>query len=344
MQKTEEIESMRRRLRIWAMGGFLLMALVTSARGQSAGSAGRTRLILKDGGYQVVLSYEVVGSVVRYRSAERDGEPEDIPLAMVDLPATERWQREHAPAAASKTDRPVLSPELAAEEAARRSKTPEVAPNLRLPVEDSVLALDRFHGAPELVPLQQEGTDLNKETAHAVQELAIRPEALAHGIVELKGPAAEVQLHGPQPVFYVRVGEDDVDTPGGAMVLDLRGAGGRPTPSGGAAKSGYVLERVEVRQDLRVVNSFRIQELETGRAQPDVIEMRQETLPGGHWLKLTPVSPLEEGEYALIEVLNDHALNLNLWDFGVNAAAKESYEAIKPEVPKPVGLTPRPRP
>jgi hypothetical protein len=34
----------------------------------------RQRLILKDGSYQIVLSYKVVGSIVQYRSAERSGE------------------------------------------------------------------------------------------------------------------------------------------------------------------------------------------------------------------------------------------------------------------------------
>src|SRR5580698_4245915 len=45
----------------------------------------RTRLILKDGTYQVVLSYKVDGGIVRYRSAERGGATEEIPLSLVDL-------------------------------------------------------------------------------------------------------------------------------------------------------------------------------------------------------------------------------------------------------------------
>ena len=51
----------------------------------------RTRLFLKDGSYQTVLSFRVVGDRVRYRSAERDGENEEIPLSLVDLPATQAW-------------------------------------------------------------------------------------------------------------------------------------------------------------------------------------------------------------------------------------------------------------
>jgi hypothetical protein len=324
------------------VGAWLLLAAVMAAQ---SGSGQRTRLILKSGGYQVVLGYEVVGNVVRYRSAERDGESEDIPLAMVDLPATERWQREHAAAAPGKdAKRPVLSPELAAEEASRRSLTPEVAPGLRLPPEDSVLALDSVQSTPELVPMQQWGTDLNKETAHATREVEMHPEAMAHEIAELKGAASDVQLHSSRPVFYVRVGDDDFAAQGGAMVVDTHGSSGRLTPSGGAVQSGYVVERLDTRRDLRVLNSIRVPLLGTSVIQPDVTELQQETLPGGHWLKLTPAMPLEAGEYVLMEVVSARVINLNVWDFGVNPTAKESFEAIKPEVKKPATLERRPPP
>ena len=51
----------------------------------------RTRLILKDGSYQVIMSYRIVGDVVHYISAERGGADEEIPLSLVDLDATKRW-------------------------------------------------------------------------------------------------------------------------------------------------------------------------------------------------------------------------------------------------------------
>ena len=52
----------------------------------------RTRLILKDGSYQIVMSYRIVGSVVHYVSAERGGAEEEIPAALVDFDATHRWE------------------------------------------------------------------------------------------------------------------------------------------------------------------------------------------------------------------------------------------------------------
>lgn len=307
----------------------------------------RTRLILKDGSYQLVLDYKVSGSLVRYRSAERNGSTEEIPLALVDLPATQKWARDHAPGGAASSqskDRPVLSPELAREEADRAARTPEVAPDLRLPEEDSVLVLDTFRGTPELVPLPQQGSDLNKETAHAVQKMAINPASSPHRLFEVPTASADVQIHVPDPVFYVRLGKDDEGgDPGGAFIVT--GAGhpqaGRDVPTGSDERSDYVIERLDARKDSRIVDSFRIAWVGGGkgaRPQPDIIELVATPLPGGHWLKLTPKVPLDFGEYALLEVLNDREINASVWDFGVHSAAPENVEALRPEPKRPVTL------
>src|ERR1017187_9732512 len=54
----------------------------------------RTRLILKDGSYQLVMSYQVQGNLVRYVSAERDT-TEEIPSDLINWDATHRWERQH---------------------------------------------------------------------------------------------------------------------------------------------------------------------------------------------------------------------------------------------------------
>lgn len=307
----------------------------------------RTRLILRDGGYQAVLSYKVVGDRVRYRSAERDGEEEEIPLALVDMAATKAWEQAHDPSGMAGTkapQTPVLSPELAREEAARAAQMPEVAKDLRLPEDDSVLALDTFQGTPELVPLPQYGSELNRETAHAVTKKDINPAASPHDLMLIKDERADVQLHVAEPVFYVRLqGNGTEDASGGAFVVDTQGQAGRETPAGGSAQSGYVIEQVDVRQGARAVSSLRIGLLGTNKTQPDVIEVREETLPGGVWLKLTPVQPLQFGEYVLMEVLNDRTVNANVWDFGVHPTAKENDEALRPEPKRPVQLERRHR-
>src|ERR1700689_128426 len=70
----------------------LSLALVLHAHAQDLSR----RLILKDGSYQLVTKYEVKGERVRYKSAERD-EWEELPSALVDWPATEKYEKNSTP-------------------------------------------------------------------------------------------------------------------------------------------------------------------------------------------------------------------------------------------------------
>jgi hypothetical protein len=313
----------------------------------SPGAPHRTRLILKDGSYQLVMSYTVKGKIVSYVSAER-GEVEELPNDLVDWDATHKWERDHPASDASAPDTlqapaPAIDPELLKEEADRRSLTPEVAPSLNLPAEDSVVALDYFHGTPELVPLVQTDGDLNHTTSHNILKLSINPRAAQHQIMQLKGVEAAVQMHVDQPVIYLRVGDDSTVSRGGTpLVVDTHGAGPAPgasrQSSGGSADSGYVMVRADVRTDARVLASFNITMLGTQKTQEDVVETTTELLPGGHWMKVTPKKPLDFGEYALMEVISDKEVNLSVWDFGVHPVAPENRDVLKPEPKRPITL------
>ncbi len=317
----------------------------TALGGASPQGVRRIRLILKDGSYQVVQGYKVIGKRVSFVSAERNGSVEEIPLDLVDLPATQRWEAQHAPADPNaQQGPPVLDPELAKEEASRAALAPEVAPDLRLAPEDSVLALDTWHGAPELVPLNQAASDLNKQTAHGIQRLKINPRAATHQLLELKGEKADVQMHVSQPEIYLRLDADEPAT-SGAITVDTHGANAsESTRRKSVEPSQYVIVRVEVRQDLRVVASFDTQVVGGGaHAQQDVVETTMTPMPGGHWLKIVPQQPLLVGEYALVELLNERELNLSVWDFGVHPTAPENRDVIHPEKRRPSTLGRRPR-
>jgi len=60
------------------------------------GMATNHRLILKDGSYQIVRKYEIVGDRVRYISLERGGDWEELPVDLIDWNATRKWERDHA--------------------------------------------------------------------------------------------------------------------------------------------------------------------------------------------------------------------------------------------------------
>ena len=49
----------------------------TASPAQPPAAGHRTRLILKDGSYQIVMSYQVKGKIVSYFSAERDADGAD---------------------------------------------------------------------------------------------------------------------------------------------------------------------------------------------------------------------------------------------------------------------------
>lgn len=325
--------------------GILALSLVgppawSSAQRTALGGEGqataphRTRLILKDGSYQVVMSYKVVGNRVRLISAERGGASEEIPLALVDLEATRQWESQHAPSQAGigrGRPGPVLDPELLKEEADRAALAPEVAPDLRLAPEDTVLALDTYRGTPELVPLQQSDSDLNKQTGHNILKAVINPLAATHQLVQLKGEKSAVQMHVNEPAIYVRL-DDEQPASGEALTVETHGAADTQAKKRKAGvHSEYVIVRVEVRQDARVVASFNTSVLGSTRRAEDVMDTEATELPGGHWLKIVPKQPLLIGEYALVEVLNERELNLGVWDFGIHPTAPENREAIKGE-------------
>jgi hypothetical protein len=306
----------------------------------------RTRLYLKDGSYQIVMSYAVVGKNVRYVSAERGGATELVPVELVDFDATRKWEANHpvidpnAPPEARPA--PAIDPELLKEEAERALLAPEVAPDLHLAPEDAILALDNWRSLPELVPLTQTAGELNRQTGHSILGVKVNPQSSPHQIVFIKGEKAAVQFHVDQPAFYLKL-DDDLPPGGAALTVDTHGATSQ-RPRTQQSTTDYVILRVDVRQDARVLASFNITQLGTGKRQEDVFETDTEVLPGGHWIKVVPHEPLLVGEYALVEILDEKTLNTGVWDFGIHPTAPENRDVLRPEKKRPATLEKRSQP
>src|SRR5262249_60409414 len=111
--------------------------------------------------------------------------------------ATATDKQTHARAkGVSSPEAAALDRELAAEKAAEEAKNPHVMPGLQLP-EDSggVLLLDTYKTQPQLVELQQNGGQVNKNTKSNMLKAAIIPIASAKQTIELAGP----HRSGPPP-------------------------------------------------------------------------------------------------------------------------------------------------
>ena len=337
--------------------GWLFFAVWVVAGVLWAQAAGQ-RLILKDGTYQIVTRYEVKGDRVRYQSAERGNEWEELPYALVDWPATKEYARAHAPGgttepgskaegAGSKaeTDASTVDKEAAAERRAEAARQPSVAPGLRLPDESGVWGLDTFRGTPELVRVSQANGNLNRATGHTVLKAAI-PTGGAKELIQIPGARSGVQFHVNEPVMYVSVDAAENPAPDEALTVDTHGESQadknvdkreRSDP-----KSRYAIVRVRVAKNMRTVGAMKLSLL--GRASAstseDIVATKAELVQGGHWLKLTPVEPLGFGEYALVELLSGGEMNLDSWDFGVDPRAPENKHAFAPLVVGGEGVEP----
>jgi hypothetical protein len=271
------------------------------------------RLILKDGSYQAVSKYEVKGERVRYISAER-GEWEEIPSNLIDWDATKKYNDSRSKAEPSPEARQ-LDEEAEAELKAEEARSPAVAPGLNLPSDGGIFLFDQYQGEPQLVELTQNGGEINRNMAGNILRGAINPIASSKQSIQLPGQHAKVQAHVVQPVIFISPPPPD---PGSKEQA--------PDPSQG---DHYRIVRAEVKKDARVVGNIKVAVYGKVSQQQKFVETKLDPVSGG-WVKLTPVTELAPGEYAVVELLGKEGMNLYVWDFGVNPAAKANPSAWKP--------------
>ena len=290
------------------------------------GMATNHRLILKDGNYQLVRKYEIVGDRVRYISTERSGEWEELPVDLVDWEATRKYERDHAHIAEDADESPAMKEageidkEAAAERDEQTARMPEVAKGLELPDEDGVFVLDTFEGKPELVELVPAMLAANVKTKHGLSTL--NPLAGARASLELDGAHAKVHLHVNDPAVYLSLAARDdaekvlshaltMNTGGAKEVANRKHGAHSPT-------SGFAIVHVDERKELRIVGAIHMSATGSVTQDEDVIPTKVEVLPGKHWLRIVPQQPLSIGEYALVEIISPTDMNQSVWDFRVD--------------------------
>jgi hypothetical protein len=330
----------RTQLLLFIVTVFLAPGIQTHAQ-QLAG-----RLILKDGSYQLVTKYEIKGDRVRYKSAERD-EWEELPSALVDWPATEKYEKDRATSAipeAAAIDKET-DKEIEADHEAELSRLPQVAPGLRLPDYSGVFLLDNFQGQPQLVELQQSEGDINRDTKANLLRGVI-PMAGAKQSVEIEGEHATVHAHVAVPSIYINVEDGSAAAPSGQTSsaqlsqpsLDAPRPEQRSSEPQGPQQpeqplvpfDRFHIVHTKVKGGKRIVGELK--RAPNGKISQDqnFVKTTIDRVSGG-WLKLTPIEELVPGEYVLIETKGNEGMNLYVWDFNVNPTAPANANPWKPD-------------
>ena len=285
------------------------------------------RLILKDGTYQLATRWEIQGDRVRYLSAERN-EWEEVPESLVDWPATSKYEQDRA-AGASSPEAVEVDKEMAAERAQQEAKTPLVAPDLRLPENGSFLLLDTFQNQPQLVELQQNDGEVNRNRGQNMIRAAIIPIPISSSkqTIEIEGLHATVQAHATLPSVYINL--EDRPVPAESTIGPQHRQGPQQPQQPEQPWDRFHIVHAKLKNGKRIVGVVKINPLGKATQQQDLVATTCQQLTGG-WVKVTPTAALEPGEYAVVELLGRDGMNMYVWDFGVNPAAPANATALKP--------------
>ena len=263
------------------------------------------KLVLTDGSFQLVRSYEKKGDRVRYFSVERAAW-EEIPAEIVDWDATKK-----AEAADEKTTADLLQ-KVRIQEAAAKAETPvdvdaslPVAPGVFLPDGEGMFALE----GKSVKRLGQAGSAVKTDKKTVLKQvLSPIPIVPSKRNVEIPGVKAAVRLATSLPEFYLREPAPDADRDSSVLRTGRQGESGPEV----------ALVRAKVKGNKRLLESIRSQfGQQLSQERDEIAIQRWEVAPDIY--RFTLSAPLPPGEYALAEILED-GLNLFVWDFGVDQA------------------------
>jgi len=277
-----------------------------------SGAAGKLpigkRLVLKDGNYQLVRSYERNGDRVRYLSAER-GDWEEIPAAMVDWDATAK-----AEATDAESSNALLKKVHTQEEASKAGIALDVdaslmvAQGIFLPPGEGMFAVE----GKSVTPLEQVGSQISTDKKQLFKQIITPvPVVSSKRNVEIPGAQAKTRIGNGRLEFYLREAPPDPDRASPVQ------RSSKPSEAGPEVE----LVRATVKGNKRRLESIRSlfgQEMGTERNSLSI--QRWEVAPFVY--RFTLGEPLPPGEYALAEILPD-GMNLFVWDFGVDETTAE---------------------
>lgn len=263
------------------------------------------KLYLKDGSFQLVREYQVVGDRVRFYSLDSQ-QWEEMPESMVDWDATKKsvtQEQEQRSAMVKKAEK----------EQAEQNAEPmdidasiEIAPEVFLPQGDGLFAFD----GKNVVPMTEAAPEGNLSKQKTVEQILIPiPIIPTRHDIYIPGTKAKLRLQGGEPEFYLRTTEPDQPE------LDLV----RTKTEKGKRLIENLDEMYGERRDVRKTVPIHIMQMADGV------------------FRVTVEANLSPGEYAVIEVLRGAngasseqrgEMNLYVWDFGLDGST-DSRSAAK---------------
>jgi hypothetical protein len=296
------------------------------------------QLILTDGSDQIVRSYEIVGDRVRYLSAERM-EWEEIPKELVDWDAT---------AAAKKAAEQSLEEERAkAAEIKPRTVLEASAstPKLLMPDQEGVYVLsvppESLSRNAALVKLSQaQGNVENNKKRSLLSMITPVPIVKGKAAIMLPGQRSQTRVQPAATAIFIMLSPAEPADQSKAKTAAPKAGSGQPADSGKTSSGS-----LDLSQAPSGVSAFSLVRLVRKGSQREVGEITfspiggamsesRDTVPASFEMafpaevdadgdslpvvwKLVPQSPLEAGEYAVIEFVDHERQNLFVWDFGV---------------------------
>lgn len=265
------------------------------------------KLVLKDGSFQLVRSYEKNGDRVKYFSLER-GNWEEIPAAMVDWDATAKAEK-----ATEAADDALAAKVHKQEEAQNIQTTLDVDASLQvgggvfLPPGEGMFAVE----GKSVIPIPQVGsavrTDRKNQLKRILSPLPIIP---AKQNITLEGKSATLRINSFSPEFYLRE----------LTTEDEQESGLERTSRQSTTGPDVELLKATVKGNKRIIESVRsMMGEEIGRESKTISIQQWEVAKRVY--RYTLSEPLPPGEYALAEILPG-GLNLFVWDFGVDEKAE----------------------
>src|ERR1700741_3567153 len=254
------------------------------------------KLILKDGSVQLVREYQLMDDKVRFYNTERS-QWEEMPVALVDWDATRQSEADQ-----KKTDAALLST-VHKQEQARRimpldvDASLEAAPGVFIPPGEGLFVYD----GKSVLRLTQAQADNKLDKAKVVEQVLVPiPIVPSRRNLSIPRPHAEVRVKNEQPEFYMRT------------------ADGR--------EPNMILIRTKVHGDSRLIeNVVTYLQAISKTNRKEVIAERWQIAQGVY--RFTIGQSLEPGEYVFTEIVKGEGTNLDVWDFGVDAAGAKSSAA-----------------